>query len=152
MRSVEKDHGGIYPQDQSAADNRSARLVSNAVHYNSPSILLEDKAWLAAIAALKVDIVDPEIGSFALAALASNVHFGYLHLVSNSLSAASNYDLGNERQGDSPVKRKNLHVQIARTVEKVCRELVSAAPRNGAGLQSDETTNGAGNASRTLEF
>ena len=106
--------------------------LRNTVHYNSPSILLEDKAWMSKLKtnttnkemAQVVGIVDPEIGSMAMAAQSANVEFGYLHLVSNNLEKVYESDLGNERSGESPEQRKNAYREMLRILITAIQDIV----------------------------
>ena len=78
---LEPAHPACRSKVRLSAHNRETSL--------SPSILLEVKASMTNVKTNKdmvhVGIVDPEIGSMAIAAQSANVEFGYLHLVSNNL-------------------------------------------------------------------
>ena len=50
----------------------------------SPSVLLEDRTWLAGQAGNR--FVDPEIGHMGQAARAAGIEFGFLHIISNNLA------------------------------------------------------------------
>ena len=110
------------------AENYDKKLFRTTVHYNSPSILLEDKAWMTNVKTnedmVHVGIVDPEIGSMALAAHRENVAFGYLHLVSNNLVKKYPSDLGNERLGKSPEERKNAYRELVKILISAIQDIV----------------------------
>jgi hypothetical protein len=69
--------------------------VRSGVHVTSPSVLLEDKAWLAGQPGNR--FVDPEIGHMGHAAHTAGIEFGFLHIVSNNLARSYPDDLSNER-------------------------------------------------------
>jgi hypothetical protein len=69
--------------------------VRSGVHVTSPSVLLEDRTWLAGQAGNR--FVDPEIGHMGQAARAAGIEFGFLHVISNNLARAYPDDLSNER-------------------------------------------------------
>ncbi|GIH24623.1 hypothetical protein Aph01nite_29330 [Acrocarpospora phusangensis] len=73
--------------------------VRSGLHVSSPSILLEDRDWLARHAT-SYAFVDPEIGRMGVAACQAGIRFGYLHVISNNLATQYAADLSNERQGD----------------------------------------------------
>jgi hypothetical protein len=72
--------------------------VHTGMHVTSPSILLEDRRWLAEHA--EHAFVDPEIGPMGAAAHRAGIRFGYLHVISNNLARRYPADLSNERHGD----------------------------------------------------
>lgn len=69
--------------------------VLTGIHVTSPSVLLEDRRWLAANA--RHAFVDPEIGPMGAAAVAAGIGYGYLHVISNNLAHRFPADLSNER-------------------------------------------------------
>ncbi|MEU3616927.1 hypothetical protein ABZ725_32185 [Streptomyces sp. NPDC006872] len=72
--------------------------VQVGLHATSPSILLENRAWLAEHA--EYAFVDPEIGPMGAASRQAGIRFGYLHVISNNLARHYPADLSNERHGD----------------------------------------------------
>ncbi|QOV47768.1 hypothetical protein IPT68_25205 [Streptomyces chromofuscus] len=84
--------------------------VHTGVHVTSPSILLEDRDWLAKHA--EYAFVDPEIGPMGAAACQAGIGFGYLHVISNNLARHYPADLSNERHGDVIPRRAVLVDQI----------------------------------------
>ncbi|MFJ7209671.1 hypothetical protein ACIQWR_39835 [Streptomyces sp. NPDC098789] len=84
--------------------------VRTGVHVTSPSILLEDRDWLAKHA--EHAFVDPEIGSMGATACREGIGFGYLHVISNNLARHYPADLSNERHGDVIRRRAVLVDQI----------------------------------------
>lgn len=81
--------------DYAAAQNG----VVSGLHVSSPSVLLENQEWLARHTA-SYAFVDPEIGSMGAAARRAGITFGYLHVISNNLTARYPADLSNERHRD----------------------------------------------------
>ena len=69
--------------------------VRSGAHVTSPSVLLEDKTWLARNPGGR--FVDPEIGYMARASHAAGIEFGFLHIISNNLARPYPDDLSNER-------------------------------------------------------
>lgn len=84
--------------------------VHTGVHVTSPSILLENRDWLAEHAAHS--FVDPEIGPMGSAARAAGIGFGYLHVISNNLAREYPADLSNERHREVIQRRSVLIGQI----------------------------------------
>ncbi|MFD3938194.1 hypothetical protein ACFWSF_09340 [Streptomyces sp. NPDC058611] len=80
--------------------------VCSGVHVTSPSILLENRDWLAKHA--EHAFVDPEIGYMGAAAQAAGIPFGYLHVISNNLARHYPADLSNERHRDVVRRRADL--------------------------------------------
>lgn len=80
--------------------------VRTGLHVSSPSILLEDRGWLAKHA--DYAFVDPEIGPMGAAARQAGIRFGYLHVISNNLAAHYPADLSNERHDDVLRRRAGL--------------------------------------------
>ncbi|GII96725.1 hypothetical protein [Sinosporangium siamense] len=80
--------------------------VQRGVHVTSPSILLENRDWLARHA--EHAFVDPEIGPMGAAACRAGISFGYLHVVSNNLAHHYAADLSNERHRDVVQRRTVL--------------------------------------------
>ena len=72
-----------------------------------------------------MDIVDPEIGSMALAAEQSGVHFGYLHLVSNNLVHPFASDLANERAQTSRSERNQAYVVLMSLLAQAIQDLAT---------------------------
>ncbi|MEU6429706.1 hypothetical protein ABZ860_27755 [Microbispora sp. NPDC046973] len=87
--------------------------VHTGLHVTSPSILLENRDWLARHA--EHAFVDPEIGSMGAAARNAGIGFGYLHVISNNLARHYPADLSNERHGDV-VRRRALLVGRIRDI------------------------------------
>ncbi|GAA3012914.1 hypothetical protein [Actinokineospora diospyrosa] len=84
--------------------------VHTGIHVTSPSILLENRAWLAEHA--DHAFVDPEIGPMGAAARDADIGFGYLHVISNNLARHYPADLSNERNHDVLQRRAALITQI----------------------------------------
>lgn len=80
--------------------------VHTGLHATSPSILLEDRDWLAKHA--EYAFVDPEIGPMGTAARQAGIAFGYLHVISNNLARHYPADLSNERHHEVMKRRANL--------------------------------------------
>lgn len=80
--------------------------VRTGIHVTSPSILLENRDWLAKHA--EHEFVDPEIGPMGAAARQAGIRFGYLHVISNNLARHYPADLSNERHGDVIQRRAVL--------------------------------------------
>ncbi|MCX4826386.1 hypothetical protein OG883_42865 [Streptomyces sp. NBC_01142] len=80
--------------------------VHTGVHVTSPSILLEDRDWLAKHA--EHAFVDPEIGPMGAAACHAGIGFGYLHVISNNLARHYPADLSNERHREVVRRRAVL--------------------------------------------
>ncbi|MEU6346879.1 hypothetical protein ABZ883_38725 [Streptomyces sp. NPDC046977] len=91
------------------AANRSG--VRSGLHVSSPSVLLENRDWLAQHTA-SYAFVDPEIGPMGAAARHAGIRFGYLHVISNNLAAHYAADLSNERRSDVLRQRAVLVDQI----------------------------------------
>ncbi|MFE7043435.1 hypothetical protein ACFU9X_29545 [Streptomyces atratus] len=81
--------------------------VQSGLHVSSPSILLENRDWLAQHTA-SYAFVDPEIGPMGAAARQAGIRFGYLHVISNNLAAHYAADLSNERHSDVLHRRAAL--------------------------------------------
>ncbi|MFH8627507.1 hypothetical protein ACH4A8_37415 [Streptomyces vietnamensis] len=81
--------------------------VRTGLHVSSPSILLEDRDWLAQHSP-SYTFVDPEIGPMGAAARNAGIGFGYLHVISNNLAARYPADLSNERHNDVLRRRADL--------------------------------------------
>lgn len=82
-------------------------------HVTSPSILLEDRAWLARHAGHAY--VDPEIGPMGAAARRAGIRFGYLHVISNNLARQYAADLSNERHSDV-IQRRTILIDRIRAI------------------------------------
>ncbi|WP_405589702.1 hypothetical protein [Streptomyces sp. NBC_01190] len=80
--------------------------VHTGVHVTSPSILLENRDWLARHAPYA--FVDPEIGPMGAAAREAAIGFGYLHVISNNLARHYPADLSNERHHEVIQRRTAL--------------------------------------------
>lgn len=87
--------------------------VHTGVHVTSPSILLENRCWLAEHAGHA--FVDPEIGPMGAAARRAGVDFGYLHVISNNLARKYPADLSNERHRDV-VQRRTVLISKIRAI------------------------------------
>jgi hypothetical protein len=85
----------------------SASVLHNARHCTLASVLDETHAWLAAHGP-HFDLVDPEIGHMARAALERRTRFGYLHIVSDNLARKYPHDLSNERRAAVLRDRRRL--------------------------------------------
>ena len=90
------------------------RGVQTGLHVSSPSILLEDRDWLAR-RTTSYAFVDPEIGPMGAAARQAGIRFGYLHVISNNLAARYVADLSNERHSDV-LRRRAILVDRIRTI------------------------------------
>jgi len=80
--------------------------VHTGIHVTSPSILLENRDWLAEHTGHA--FVDPEIGPMGDAARHAGIGFGYLHVISNNLARHYPADLSNERHRDVIARRTVL--------------------------------------------
>jgi hypothetical protein len=92
---------------------KSSVKVHHGAHFSSPSVLDQNKAWVATCRD-SYDFVDPEIGHMAKACLEGGLGFGYLHIVSNNLVSKYDADLSNERSPSVINDRKELlgYVQL----------------------------------------
>lgn len=100
-------HDKLIVWDDFFGDFASAQPgVRSGVHVTSPSILLENRDWLAKYA--EHAFVDPEIGHMGAAAQAAGIPFGYLHVISNNLARHYPADLSNERHRDVVRRRADL--------------------------------------------
>ncbi|WP_416971640.1 hypothetical protein [Streptomyces sp. 4F14] len=88
--------------------------VRTGLHVSSPSILLENRDWLARHTS-SYAFVDPEIGPMGAAARRAGISFGYLHVISNNLTAHYPADLSNERHSDV-LRRRAVLVDRIRTI------------------------------------
>jgi hypothetical protein len=92
--------GALVSWDDFFGDYASAQGgVQTGLHVSSPSILLENRDWLAQHSP-SYAFVDPEIGPMGAAARQAGIRFGYLHVISNNLAAHYPADLSNERHND----------------------------------------------------
>ena len=64
------------------------------------------------------DFVDPEVGQFAAGVTSGGGTFGYLHIVSENLSAKYEEDLSNERDYEVPGKRLALYGRIGEILRR----------------------------------
>jgi hypothetical protein len=80
--------------------------VRPGAHVTSPSVLLEDKTWLARHPGGR--FVDPEIGHMGHAARTAGIEFGFLHIISNNLARPYPDDLSNERLSTVIERRAQL--------------------------------------------
>jgi len=90
--------------------------VCSGLHVTSPSVLLEDRTWLAKHSGYA--FVDPEIGPMGAAARRAGIPFGYLHVISNNLARRYPADLSNERHEEVLRRRAALLARI--------REIIAA--------------------------
>ncbi|MER6431694.1 hypothetical protein ABT272_28805 [Streptomyces sp900105245] len=88
--------------------------VQSGLHVSSPSILLENRDWLAQHM-VSYAFVDPEIGPMGVAARQAGIRFGYLHVISNNLATRYPADLSNERHSDV-IQRRAILVERIRTI------------------------------------
>ncbi len=88
-------------------DKVSDTDVKHGKHISSPSVLYETKEWLSLVRD-NFNFVDPEIGQFAKAAVRNSISFGYLHIISNTLTENYEENLSNERSPNVLVKRDAL--------------------------------------------
>ncbi|MFF4969808.1 hypothetical protein ACH4UY_26445 [Streptomyces longwoodensis] len=88
--------------------------VRSGLHVSSPSILLENRDWLAQHTA-SYAFVDPEIGPMGAAARQAGIRFGYLHVISNNLATHYPADLSNERHSDV-LRQRAVLVDRIRTI------------------------------------
>ncbi|MET9374063.1 hypothetical protein ABZX98_07925 [Streptomyces sp. NPDC002992] len=105
--------------------------VQSGLHVSSPSILLEDTDWLARHMP-SYAFVDPEIGPMGAAAHAAGIRFGYLHVISNNLTAQYPADLSNERH-DDVLRRRAVLIDRIRTI--ITHRLAGAPARSGEGTR-----------------
>jgi hypothetical protein len=99
-------------------DNIKLPNIKHGHHITIPSVLFETKEWHKDISG-KFDFVDPEIGQMARASLISNIHFSYLHIISDNLSRKYPEDLSNERETLIIQKRRIALMTIKDCIEKV---------------------------------
>jgi hypothetical protein len=92
----------------------SPRVISGT-HVGSPSILLEGQEWMRAQAGRH--FVDPEIGHMGAAAVAADIEFGYLHVISNNLARHYPADLSNERH-DAVLRQRT---QLLHAIDGIIR-------------------------------
>lgn len=88
--------------------------VRSGLHVSSPSVLLEDRDWLARHSP-SYAFVDPEIGPMGAAAAQAGIIFGYLHVISNNLAAHYPADLSNERH-EHVLRRRAVLIDRIRTI------------------------------------
>ncbi|MET9879158.1 hypothetical protein ABZZ36_31705 [Actinacidiphila glaucinigra] len=100
------DFFGAYAADRTG--------VQAGLHVTSPSILLEDRDWLAQHTT-SYAFVDPEIGPMGAAARQAGIKFGYLHVISNNLATHYPSDLSNERHSDV-LRQRAVLVDRIRTI------------------------------------
>lgn len=89
----------------------SSQFVKVGSHATSYSILAEDKEWLRSHRA-GYHFVDPEIGQMAIGCQDAGIGFGYLHVISNNLTAAHAENLSNERSSTVQSKRSQAVAHI----------------------------------------
>ncbi len=99
--------------------------VRPGTHVTSPSVLLEDKNWLARQPGSR--FVDPEIGHMGSAARAAGIEFGFLHIISNNLACPYHDDLSNERLS-TVVERR---AQMLDRINEIIRLRLRAASLSG---------------------
>jgi hypothetical protein len=110
--------GALVSWDDFFGDFASAHAdVHRGLHATSPSILLENRDWLAKHAAY--DFVDPEIGPMGAAARQAGIRFGYLHVISNNLARHYPDDLSNERHLDV-LRRRAVLIDRIRDIITGC--------------------------------
>ncbi|WP_037620090.1 hypothetical protein [Streptomyces aureus] len=110
--------GALVSWDDFFGDFASAQAgVHRGLHATSPSILLENRDWLAKHAAY--DFVDPEIGPMGAAARQAEIRFGYLHVISNNLARHYPADLSNERHLDV-LRRRAVLIDRIRDIITGC--------------------------------
>jgi len=98
--------------------------IRTGVHVTSPSILLEDRNWLAAQRGIR--FVDPEIGHMGHAAATAGIEFGFLHVISNNLARTYPADLSNERL-EVVVERRT---QLLDRIHEIIRLRMRTIPRH----------------------
>jgi len=103
------------------SDLQNSDGVIHGLHISSPSILLEDKDWLAGLT--HGMFVDPEIGWMGLAAEQAGIEYGYLHVISNNLARERDEDLSNERLSSTVQRRRVLRERIRKSVEERLRAI-----------------------------
>lgn len=108
----------------------SVQGVQTGLHVTSPSILLENRDWLAKHA--DYAFVDPEIGPMGAAARQAGIRFGYLHVVSNNLARHYPADLSNERHG-VVLRRRAVLVDTIRDI--IASRLADGPSRTTGGLR-----------------
>ncbi len=86
-------------------------------HINSPSVLLETKAWVKSFSG--IEFVDSEIGYFIKSTRDIGVNSGYLHFISNNLTNPHAEDLSNEREKSVILKRSKLNEEIRRIIYEI---------------------------------
>ncbi|MEW1699094.1 hypothetical protein ACIQCR_31540 [Streptomyces sp. NPDC093249] len=101
--------------------------VQSGLHVSSPSVLLEDRDWLARHTA-PFAFVDPEIGPMGAAARQAGIRFGYLHVISNNLTGRYPADLSNERHRDVLRRRAVLLDRIRSIITGRLASRPPAAP------------------------
>ncbi|MFG2640387.1 hypothetical protein ACGFYP_05370 [Streptomyces sp. NPDC048370] len=88
--------------------------VQCGLHVSSPTTMLENRDWLAQHTA-SYAFVDPEIGPMGAAARQAGIGFGYLHVISNNLTAHYPADLSNERH-DDVLRRRTVLIDRIRAI------------------------------------
>jgi hypothetical protein len=91
-------------------------------HITVQSVLEESVLWRDRVQG-HFDFVDPEVGPFAARVTCSEGGFGYLHIVSDNVSAKYGEDLANERDGLVREKREVLYGRIGRIVRETIERL-----------------------------
>jgi hypothetical protein len=92
-------------------------LLLNQTHVTVPSILDETLAWHSD-AVHRWDLVDPEIGRMADAAVAAGIQFDYLHIVSDSLAGTHPEGLYDERSTSVAAARRTCLTRITTILER----------------------------------
>jgi hypothetical protein len=100
--------------------------LHTGIHVTSPSILLENRDWLAQHA--QHAFVDPEIGPMGAAAHQAAIGFGYLHVISNNLARRYPADLSNERH-DDVIRRRAL---LTNRIREIIADRIAAESRTNA--------------------
>jgi hypothetical protein len=96
-------------------------VLTKQVHATVPSLLDETLTWYAASKG-QIDLVDPEIGHMAMAAIAAGIEFDYLHIISDNLGGGYPHGLYGERCEDVTAKRAQ---RVAIIEEVLKRSLLS---------------------------
>ncbi|TMR95670.1 hypothetical protein EJK15_27595 [Nonomuraea basaltis] len=97
--------------------------IRSGIHVTSPSILFEDRNWLARQRGNR--FVDPEIGHMGRAADAAGIEFGFLHVISNNLARPYAADLSNERL-ETVVERR---AQLLDRIHEIIRLRLRSIPK-----------------------
>ncbi|KAF8806357.1 hypothetical protein BYT27DRAFT_7212575 [Phlegmacium glaucopus] len=87
-------------------------------HETLPSVLYETRDWLAQSIVQGHQVVDPEVGCMALAAVQADIKFGYVHIISDNVVHKYDEDLSNERTHGVLTGRARLYAMVNELLAK----------------------------------